>query len=227
MPGRKIPLVNGEIYHVFNRGIDRRPTFTTKREFQRAVQTLSFYKFYKQPLSLSKFLRLDDKKQNKVLDLLLQNKNLIEIFCYCLMPNHFHFLLRQERDQGIAKFLSNLQNSYTRYFNISHERDGSLFLDQFKAVRIETEEQLIHVSRYIHLNPHTGYVVKTLEELENYPWSSFPDYLQENNKVVNIDFILNLFGSIKEYKQKNYKKFVIDQADYQRKLKEIEHLIFE
>lgn len=227
MPGRKIPLVNGEIYHVFNRGIDRRPTFTTKREFQRAVQTLSFYKFYKQPLSLSKFLRLNDKKQNKVLDLLLQNKNLIEIFCYCLMPNHFHFLLRQERDQGIAKFLSNLQNSYTRYFNISHERDGSLFLDQFKAVRIETKEQLIHVSRYIHLNPHTGYVVKTLEELENYPWSSFPDYLQENNKVVNIDFILNLFGSIKEYKQKNYKKFVIDQADYQRKLKEIEHLVFE
>lgn len=227
MPGRKTPLINGQIYHVFNRGIDRRPTFTTKREFQRAVQTLSFYKFYKQPLSLSKFLRLDHKKQNKVLDLLLQNKNLIEIFCYCLMPNHFHFLLRQERDQGIAKFLSNLQNSYTRYFNIIHERDGSLFLDQFKAVRIETEEQLIHVSRYIHLNPHTGYVVKTLEELENYPWSSFPDYLQENNKVVNIDFILNLFGSIKEYKQKNYKKFVIDQADYQRKLKEIEHLVFE
>lgn len=222
MPGRKIPLVNGEIYHVFNRGIDRRPTFTTKRELQRAVQTLGFYKFYKQPLSLSKFLRLDDKKQNKVLDLLMQNKNLIEIFCYCLMPNHFHFLLRQERDQGIAKFLSNLQNSYTRYFNISHERDGSLFLDQFKAIRIETEEQLIHVSRYIHLNPHTGYVVKTLEELENYSWSSLPDYLQNNNKVVNIDFILSLFGNTEKYK-----KFVFDQADYQRKLKEIEHLVFE
>lgn len=222
MPGRKIPLVNGEIYHVFNRGIDRRPTFITKKEFQRAQQTLSFYKFFKLPLSLSKFLRLEIKKQNKVLDLLMQNKNLVEIFCYSLMPNHFHFLLRQEKDQGIAKFLSNLQNSYTRYFNIRHKRDGPLFLDQFKAVRIETEEQLIHVSRYIHLNPHTGYVVKSLEELENYPWSSFPDYLQGNNKVVNTEFILNLFGSIQKYQ-----KFVFDQAGYQRKLKEIEHLLLE
>lgn len=222
MPGRKTPLVNGEIYHVFNRGIDRRPTFTTKREFQRAQQTLSFYKFFKLPMSLSKFLRLETKKQDKVLDLLMQNKNLVEIFCYCLMPNHFHLLLRQEQDQGIAKFLSNLQNSYTRYFNIKHERDGSLLLDQFKAVRIETEEQLIHVSRYIHLNPHTGYVVKTLGELENYPWSSFPDYLQGNSKIVNIEFILNLFGSIREYK-----KFVFDQADYQRRLKEIEHMVLE
>lgn len=222
MPGRKIPLVNGEIYHVFNRGIDRRPTFTTKGEFQRAQQTLSFYKFFNLPMSLSKFLRLENKKQNEVLDLLMKNKKLIEIFCYCLMPNHFHFLLRQEQDQGIARFLSNLQNSYTRYFNIRHERDGSLLLDQFKAVRIETEEQLIHVSRYIHLNPHTGYVVKTLEELECYPWSSFPDYLQGNSKIVNIEFTLNLFGSIQKYK-----KFVFDQADYQRRLKEIEHLVLE
>lgn len=222
MPGRKIPLVNGEIYHVFNRGMDRKPTFTTKKEFQRAQQTLSFYKFFKLPLSLSKFLRLEDKKQHKVLDLLIQNKNLVEIFCYCLMPNHFHFLLRQERDQGISKFLSNFQNSYTRYFNVTHKREGSLFLDQFKAVRIETEEQLIHVSRYIHLNPHTGYVVKTLEELEYYPWSSFPDYLQKNSKTINTGFILNLFKNISEYK-----RFVFDQADYQRKLKQIEHLVLD
>ena len=137
------------------------------------------------------------------------------------MPNHFHFLLRQTEDGGISKFLSNLQNSYTKFFNLSHERDGSLFLDQFKAIRIETDEQLTHVSRYIHLNPHTGYVVKTLEELEIYPWSSFSDYLQRKSLVVDVDFILNFLG------KQSYKKFVFDQADYQRKLKEIEHLVLE
>jgi len=222
MPGRKFPIVTGEIYHVFNRGIDRRPTFTTKLEFQRAIQTLNFYKSQRPPISLSKFLRLETSKQTEVFDLMTKSKSLIEIFCYCFMPNHFHFLLKQIEDNGIAKFLSNLQNSYTRYFNISHERDGSLFLDQFKAVRIETGEQLIHVSRYIHLNPHTGYAVKTLGELENYPWSSFPDYLQGNSTGVNIEFILNLFAGIHKYK-----KFVFDQADYQRRLKEIEHLVLE
>lgn len=222
MPGRKIPLVTGEVYHVFNRGIDRRPTFITKREFQRATQTLNFYRFSKLPLSLSKFLRLEAKKQNEVLAALIQGKHLVEIFCYCFMPNHFHFLVRQMEDNGIAKFLSNLQNSYTKYFNKRHERDGPLFLDQFKAVRIETDEQLIHVSRYIHLNPYTGYVVKTQDELENYFWSSFPDYLQLDSKIINYNFILNISG-----KNQSYKKFVFNQANYQRKLKEIEHLILE
>lgn len=138
------------------------------------------------------------------------------------MPNHFHLQLKQKEDQGIAKFLSNLQNSFTRYFNISHERDGSLFLDQFKAIRIETDEQLIHVSRYIHLNPYTGYVVKSLKDLENYSWSSFPDYFQEGENLIEKDFILSFFKSSEEYK-----RFVFDQADYQRKLKEIEHLLLE
>lgn len=222
MPGRITPFVNGEVYHIFNRGIDRRPTFTGRKECRRAIDAIAFYRFLKPPLSLSKFLRLESEKQNDVLDILIQSDKLIEILCYCLMPNHFHFLLRQTKNQGISKFLSNLQNSYTRYFNIRHERDGSLFLDQFKAVRVETDEQLIHVSRYIHLNPHTGYVVKTLDELEQYPWSSFPDYLQGKGEFVDVQFILSFFGSTQEYK-----KFVFDQADYQGRLKEIEYLLFE
>ncbi|MBI4039531.1 transposase [Candidatus Daviesbacteria bacterium] len=222
MPGRIVPLANGEVYHVFNRGINRQPTFINRRDYQRAQETINFYRFLKPPISLSKFLRLEDYKQDDVLKILKQSNKLIEIFCYCLMPNHFHFLARQMSDKGIAKFLSNLQNSYTRYFNIRHERDGSLFLDQFKAVRIETDEQLIHVSRYIHLNPHTGYVVKTLEELERYPWSSFPDYLNGQGQFTDLVFILSFFGSVR-----GYKKFVFDQADYQRKLKEIKHLVLE
>lgn len=222
MPGRIVPLITDEIYHVFNRGSNRQPTFTNKREHQRAVESIMFYRFTKPPLSLSKFLRLEDKRRDEVLRVIQNSEPLIQIFCYCLMLNHFHFLLKQKKDGGIAKFLSNLQNSYTRYFNTRHQRDGSLFLDQFKAVRIETDEQLIHVSRYIHLNPYTGYIVKSLTELENYPWSSFPDYLRNTSKFVDIDFILNMFDN-----PSKYKKFVLDQADYQRRLKEIEHMVLE
>lgn len=223
MPGRTTPLVTDELYHIFNRGINRQPTFTSKRECQRAQLTIDFYRFFKPPVSLSKFLRMQDNDQSHISKILKQSKKLVEIFCYCLMPNHFHFLLKQKEDKGIAKFLSNLQNSYTRYFNTRHSRDGSLFLDQFKAVRVETDEQLIHLSRYIHLNPYTNYVVKSLGELEKYPWSSFPDYLLgEDGQFTETQFILGYFEN-----NQDYKKFVFAQADYQRKLKEIEHLLLE
>jgi len=222
MPGRTIPLVTGEIYHIFNRGINKQPTFTNKKEYKRALNTIQFYRYVKPPMSLSKFLKLEDKKQNDIIDVLKQRKKLVEIYCFCFMPNHFHFLVRQREDKGISIFLSNLQNSYTKFFNTKHNRDGSLFSDQFKAVRIETDEQLTHVSRYIHLNPYTGYVVKSLEELENYYWSSFPEYLKASGQFIDIYFVLSFFKNQKEYKQ-----FIYDQADYQRELKEIEHLMFE
>lgn len=222
MPGRIVPLVTDEIYHVFNRGIDRRPTFTVRKEYSRAIEAIEFYRIEKPPIRLSQFLSFSPERQNEVLNKLESSGKLVQIFCYCLMPNHFHLLLKQIKNNGISKFLSNYQNSYTRYFNTKHSRDGSLFLDQFKGVRIETDEQLLHVSRYIHLNPYTSFVVKSLAELEQYPWSSFPEYLSDQEGFVDKRFILDFFKNKEAYKQ-----FVFDQADYQRKLDKIKHLIFE
>ncbi len=220
MPGRLLPLVTNEIYHIYNRGINRQPTFTNKRECDRAIETIKFYRFADLPLRLSKFLLLEQKKQKETAESLA--KSLVEILAFCLMPNHFHFLLRQQEDGGIATFIGKFLNSYTRYFNTVNKRDGSLFLDQFKAVRVETDEQLVHVSRYIHLNPYTGYVIKTLDELQLYRYSSFKDYIDNDETFVTTDLILGLF------KDKNlYKQFVLDQADYQRRLKDIEHLALE
>ena len=223
MPGRIVPLVFGQIYHVFNRGIDHRSTFTDRREYQRAYKSMSYYRLCNLPMSLSKYLRLDNDRKLEMNNLLDKSEKLIEIYSYCFMPNHFHFLLKQVTDDGISKFLSNFQNSYTRYFNTKQERDGSLFLDQFKAVRIENDEQLIHVSRYIHLNPYTGFVIKRVEELLSYEWSSFKEYLtSEKEGITERTLILSFFPG-----KEKYKRFVFDQADYQKKLKEIEHLVFE
>lgn len=222
MPGRIIPLITNEIYHVYNRGNNRQTTFLNKRDYQRALETIKFYRFSNPPVSLSKLLEIDHDTRADILKALDKENKLVQIICYCLMPNHFHFLLKQLVDNGIAKFLSNFQNSYTRYFNVKHERDGSLFLDQFKAVRVETDEQFVHLSRYIHLNPFTGYVVKSLEELETYPYSSFPGYLKGNEPWVASDLILGFFKN-----KISYKNFVFDQAEYQRGLKIIEHLALE
>lgn len=223
MPGRKTPIVTGEIYHVFNRGINRQLTFTDKKEYRRALETIFFYRFTKPPVRLAVFRVLTEEKQAEILELIEKGGKQVEIICFCLMPNHFHLLLKQTSEGGISKFLSRLQNSFTRYFNIKHKRDGSLFLDQFKAVRVENNEQLLHLSRYIHLNPYTGFVVKTLEELTAYPWSSLSYYLRPNrDQLVKSSLVLDSFKSTAKYR-----KFVFDQAGYQRELNRIAHLALE
>lgn len=223
MPGRLTPLVNNQIYHVFNRGINHQPTFTDKLEYKRAMLTIDFYRFSNLPTKLSKFLTLSNDDRTKIMDnLRKEDDQLIQILAFCLMPNHFHFLLRQVKDNGISKFLGNLQNSYTRYFNTKRERDGSLFLDQFKAVLIRTDEQLTHVSRYIHLNPYTSFAVKDLDNLFIYPWSSLPEYLENKPAICELETIMSFFKT-----PKDYQSFIEDQADYQRQIHKIQHLTLE
>ena len=226
MPARDIIFANDQIYHIYNRGLDRRPTFTTKREYQRALWAISYYQYKNPPLRLSKlFQQAKAFRQVTLEKLKKEGKKQVSILAYCLMPNHFHLLLKQNSSAGISKFMSDFQNSYTRYFNTRHERKGSLFLGQFKAVRVETEEQLVHVSRYIHLNPYSTFLIRDLRELENYPWSSFSEYLHPNSdNISEPEFILNLFGV---NNIQDYKKFVFDRADYQRSLEEIKHLALE
>ena len=119
--------------------------------------------------------------------------------------------------------MSDFQNSYTRYFNTSHRGIGPLLQGQFKAVRIEDDKQLLHLSRYIHLNPYTSFIVRDLEDLFEYPWSSFPEYLSKiETGICNKEHILSQFSS-----SDAYKSFVLDQANYQRELGKIKHLSLE
>lgn len=224
MPGRIIPLATGEIYHIFNRGIDSRPTFTDSKEYNRALLALKYYRFVSPPAGLAQTLNMPVEKRDEIVSYLeKENDKVIEILTYCFMPNHFHFLIKQLKDKGISKFISNFLNSYTRYFNTKHHRIGPLFLNQFKAVRIETEEQLLHVNRYIHLNPYTSYILKNFDDLVNYRWSSYPEYLAlTRDNLCEKSLILSFFKNIK-----GYRKFIFDQADYQRELDGIKHLILE
>lgn len=224
MPIRKVPLVANEIYHVYNRGVEHRPIFLSKRDYERALESLIFYQFQDLPLSFSHVIRLPIREKEEILSKLpTKSHRLVNILCFSLMPNHFHLLLKQLVDNGISRCVGNFMNSYTRYFNVRHERDGHLFQGQFKAVRIETEEQLIHVSRYIHLNPFSSYILKTIKDLETYPWTSFPEYIGETSrKICNTEMILSHFSS-----KNKYREFVFDQAEYQRRLEDVKHLLLE
>lgn len=223
MPYRTTPLASDQYYHVYNRGVARIPIFTNKREYDRFLQTLFYYRFTKPPIRLSLFLILESKKKEQLLNNLERaSDRRVEIVSFVLMPNHFHLLVQQKTDQGISGFIGNACNSYTKYINTKHRRVGTLFQGPFKAVRVESDEQLLHLSRYIHLNPLVSFVVKKEQELLTYPWSSLGYYIQDNSMQLNTKPVLNHFKT-----PAKYIKFVLDQADYGKKLEKIKHLALE
>jgi len=134
------------------------------------------------------------------------------------MPDHYHLLIKILIDRKFSKYISDVENSFSRYFNIRFKRKGPLWQSRFKAVRIKTNEQLLHVSRYIHLNPTTANLVK---KPEDWIYSSYkkiisdPKYLREILTEI----------SIKE--SASYKKFVENNIDYQRKLAIIKKLLLD
>lgn len=225
MPYRKVVLVPQQIYHIFNRGVAALPIYLNTKSYLRFLNLVDYYRFSNTPFSFSKLISLPKEERESIrTELKKENAIHVGILAYCLMPNHFHFLLKQITDKGISVFMTNLQNSYVKYFNIKNERAGPLFQSMFKAVIIETDEQLLHMSRYIHLNPSTAYIVEP-ENLEDYKWSSLNHYLNKDFSsfsFVNPEMILNFFK-----KREDYRKFVLDQASYQRELNKIKHLTHE
>lgn len=201
MPGRITPLVNGEYYHIFNRGSEKRDIFIQTRDHKRFLQTFYYYQFMGPKPSFSKYSKSDLNSFKPA-----PEKKLVKVLCYCLMSNHFHFLVKQLKNNGVSIFLSQISNSYTKYFNTKYTRVGALLQGAFKAVRIETDEQLIHVSRYIHINPVVSGLVKKPEE---YKWSSYLEYITQNPFFCSIDEVISLFSCSQEYQ-----KFVEAQIDY-------------
>ena len=140
----------------------------------------------------------------------------ISLLSYCLMPNHFHFLIQQTPQNAIPRFMKQITNAYTEYFNKKYKRDGGLMQGKYKAVQIETDELLMHVSRYIHLNP---IVANLSEDIETYEWSSIREYTKNWKGICRKELVLSQFST-----PKKYKLFLEDHLDYARQLENIKHL---
>lgn len=222
MAYRKIPIVKDEIYHVFNRSNAREPIFLLAQDYQRALEVLRFYRYENPPLRFSFYNRLPKQQKEEFLNTLTEMTQMVEILAFCLMPNHFHFLLKGVTENGVKKFLANFQNSYAKYFNTRTGRTGSLFQQNYRAVRIESDEQLLHVGRYIHLNPLTSYILKSSTELESYPWGSFTYYMKGDNLFLHPKSLLEYFKT-----KEDFSKFTLDNLGYQRTLDRIKHLLLE
>lgn len=215
-------MVTGEIYHVFNRSIAEYKIFNDSSDFLRFIEVMRYYQSGRKQSSFSHFNQIQDsviKSSKNVLATAVDSK-LIEIVAYCIMPTHIHLILKQTKEKGISIFMNNILNSYSRYFNIKHRRKGPLWEGRFKRVLVESDEYLIHLTRYLHLNPVTAHLV---DMPEKWLYCSYNEYLSNSS----LGSCLCKYDDILEIKPDSYKKFVEDRIAYQRELAKIKDLLLE
>lgn len=215
MPGRNIikTYVENGYYHLYNRGVEKRKIFLDDRDYK---TFLFFLKRYLSPIEprLEPNEILHKVQPLKRLDLSQE----IKLLAYGLMPNHFHLLIKQKIADGITKLTRCVATSYSIYFNKRYERTGSLFQGNYKAVLVETDEQLLHLSRYMHLNilENKQYPLRKMREILLNSYSSYGDYLGIRRTAwVHPEEILAFFKTAKRRNLKDilsYQSFVEDYA---------------
>ncbi|OGX36841.1 MAG: hypothetical protein A3G91_02110 [Omnitrophica WOR_2 bacterium RIFCSPLOWO2_12_FULL_50_9] len=224
MMHRKELLATGHYYHVFNKSIADFRIFNTHYNSERFLHTLRYYQLHESSMKLSQFLRLqeiqDDGFEKHFIPAQRPEEKLVEILAYCLMPTHVHLILKQLRDDGISQFMQNIQNSYTRFFNEKHRRKGPLWVGRFKSVLVDSDEYLLHLTRYIHLNPVSAGLAGTPKK---WPYSSYHEY----SGNVGADRRICRFDDVIAINAGEYENFVNDRISHQKELAAIKSLILE
>ncbi len=151
---------------------------------------MSIMRFADFDMKYSNYKRLTESHRSKLIEELKENDNLfVKTISYCVMPTHYHLLLEQVKDNGIEKFISKMLNSYAKYFNLRHKRSGPLWSSRFKSVEVVDDEQLLHLTRYIHLNPTSaGYVNMP----EDWQYSSYMEYISDDKHLCEYDHLLEI-----------------------------------
>ncbi|MFH1360654.1 MAG: transposase [Candidatus Omnitrophota bacterium] len=219
MPYRKIPLVKQNIYHICTKSIAGYIIFNSDKEYVRMLSTLSYYQYEEIDCRFSHFL-LSEERSKKSLTSIQPAKKTIKIIAYCLMPTHIHLILEQLIDQGISRYMNLVLKSYSKYFNAKHKRKGPLWEGRFKSILIKSDEQLLHLTRYIHLNPVSAALVNLPQDWKFSSYGEYINLVKENTKIC-------AFNDYLEISTMQYEKFVKDQIGYQRELQQIKHLALE
>lgn len=228
---RKIKFEPGGIYHIYNRGVEKRDIFLSDGDRWRFLQGL--YLFNDENVSANLLFRLEQEKGKMHFGILrgymerkgIQRKPLVRIMADCLKPNHFHLSLEEILKNGISRFMHKLGTGYTKYFNKKYERVGPLFQGAFKAVPVENDDQLRYLLVYINvinpgqeLEPELKTTAQDPEEIlrfvEHYPWSTHQEYLEIRDSIIIDKGIAGEFFKTPAA----YKKFVADIVKGKKKI---------
>ena len=205
---RKIKLEEGEFYHVYNRGVDKRIIFQDIHDYRRFLALL-YITNSEETIHMSN----DFPKKTPLDEIFKKDRGsqLVAIGAYCLMPNHFHLLLTPLVADGISKFMQKLQTGYSMYFNKKNERNGSLFQGVFKSKHATGDIYFKYLFAYIHLNPakikDKNWKTKSKKILSNlknflakYPYSSLQEYISLQFKIINPELFPIDIKDITDYK---------------------------
>jgi len=213
---RKIQFSVEEFYHVYSRGNNRSKIFFSDADRKRFIKLLFLCNNAK-PI-------LFRDVQNLALSEIKRGETLTDIGAYCLMPNHFHILLREKVENGISMFMEKLLTAYSMYFNKKQTRTGTLFEGRFQAKHADNDDYLKYLFSYVHLNPvklldpewkNNGIsdIEKVKKYLERYSYSSYAEYTGKNREeklILNKDVFPEYFEDIKEFEQ-----FIDDCLEYE------------
>ena len=200
---RKVQFNPNSYYHICNKSNDERPIFLDGRDYARFLFLILFYQapvsFFNIGRQVSYFVKhsmfnISSDTFRKVV-----TTRKVELNIFTIMPNHFHLLVQEKKEMGISRYLQRLQNGYAKYFNAKHKKRGHLFQGAFRAIPVETDEQLLYLSAYIHRNPRelNNWIDKEIK----YPWSSYQDIVIKNRwgELLKPDIILDQFPSANAY----------------------------
>jgi len=221
---RKNPLTNGEIYHVMNKSITGFCIYNDENDFSRMINIMRYYLPAGEKQKFSQFLRNikthGENIEDGITKLLCEKERSVRIIAYLIMPTHFHIVLKQNSDSGIERYMANISNAYARYFNTRINRKGPLWIGRFRNVLVESDNQLMHLTRYIHLNPVSAGLVTNAS---NWKHSSYAEYVDPNS----VKYPICDFQGLIPFAGEQYRRFTDDQVDYQKELEAIKHLSLE
>ncbi len=199
---RRTIFAPGEYYHLFNRGNNKQIIFDNDRDYCRLLFLIFILQF---PDKIENINRLvtDDvlSLASNILELRkkIDSTPMVNVIAFCLMPNHFHLLIQELCKGGVTKYMHRLSTAYTKYINKKYTKVGHLFQGPFGSTHIQSNEQLLYTSAYIHLNTREIYQWKNKEHL--YPWSSYQDYIIKNRfgSLLSSSIVLDQFENNTKY----------------------------
>lgn len=202
MSQRKQNFVEGEFYHIYNRGIEKKIIFQDVEDYQHFMYLMFI-------CNTEKSIIVRDVSEK-----FERGDSIVEIGAYCLMPNHFHFLIREKTEGGITLYTRKVFTAYSMYFNKKYERTGKLFENVFKAINIDSDEYFKYLYSYIHLNPakiidknwrdKNSVNKKIFDYILSYPYSSIHEYKQNKFHIINPEHFPAYFENINQHKKELY-----------------------
>ncbi len=217
-------------YHIYNRGVEKRNIFLDDQDRLVFLNYLKEYLLPKEEIieSLNHQDMTDLQKAQRIIEFNKINNfyGRINMACFVLMDNHFHMELKQKEDRDIEMFMRSLNTKYGRYFNKRYKRVGPLFQSRYKGILIKNEKYFLHLSRYIHQNSKE--LIGKNQPLSSYKWSSYRDYLGQNNfPWLKKNLLLDYFKKAKGFGFSSYQGFVEGYEDTSEDVRSYKDLILE